>query len=91
MGPVEGIANERCGVGPICKNFSLIFRCVEEVSIDGRKHRIDNLFEVVVDISLSFLSIGSDAILYKGWCYSDDVDEQVDSIKVRILRKGYPL
>lgn len=89
--PVEGIADEGAGVGPICKKFSLILSCIEEVSIDGRKHRVDNLFEVVIDISLSFLAVGSDAILYKGWRYSDDVDEQVDPIEVGIFREGYPL
>ena len=61
--PVERVANQRVGVGSICEKFSLILGCVEEISIDGRKHGVDDLFEVVVDVGLPFLAVGSDAIL----------------------------
>ena len=48
---------------------------MHEVSVHCWEERVDDLFEIVVESSLSLAGIGADAIL-------DEIEEEVDPIEV---------
>lgn len=47
------------------ENILLIRSCIEQISMHGWKHKIDDLFECIVQVCLSLPRIGSDSILHE--------------------------
>jgi hypothetical protein len=45
------------------EDVELVCGCVHEVAVHGGEHGVDDLFEVVVEVGLSFLGVGADAVL----------------------------
>ncbi len=63
ISPIILILDEVFTAGIICKKIKVLIGSVENITIDGWKHWIDELFKIIADISLSLFPVCSYPIL----------------------------